>query len=66
MTLWSYFACVMTDPGKVPRGWHPFPNDEVAHTQTHTPPPLPPAVALTPHPPLFLYAVLVDIGVEHF
>ncbi|KAK9824734.1 hypothetical protein WJX74_002769 [Apatococcus lobatus] len=33
MTLWSYFACVTTDPGKVPRGWHPFPNDEEADAQ---------------------------------
>mmetsp|Transcript_27492 Transcript_27492/g.69960 ORF Transcript_27492/g.69960 Transcript_27492/m.69960 type:complete len:318 (-) Transcript_27492:521-1474(-) len=27
MLLWSYFAAVLTDPGRVPPGWHPF-NDE--------------------------------------
>ena len=30
MLLWSYFAAVTTDPGRVPAGWHPFANDEVA------------------------------------
>ena len=29
MLLWSYFACVLTDPGKTPEGWHPFESDEV-------------------------------------
>jgi len=24
MMLWSYFACVLTDPGTVPHGWQPF------------------------------------------
>jgi hypothetical protein len=28
MTLWSYFACVLTDPGRVPPGWAPPPEDE--------------------------------------
>ena len=28
MVLWSYFACVLTDPGRVPDGWTPPPEDE--------------------------------------
>ena len=32
MLLWSYFACVLTDPGKTPEGWHPFETDEVDRT----------------------------------
>ena len=27
MLLWSYFACVLTAPGDVPRGWTPAPED---------------------------------------
>lgn len=27
MLLWSYFACVLTEPGGVPKGWTPFPED---------------------------------------
>eukprot|EP00803_Ostreobium_quekettii_P006590 evm.model.scf_259.1 EVM.evm.TU.scf_259.1 scf_259:251-5537(-) len=30
MLLWSYFATVVTDPGAVPEGWHPFADDETA------------------------------------
>ena len=29
MTLWSYLACFMTQPGHVPPGWHPFQDAEV-------------------------------------
>lgn len=29
MTVWSYFAAVMTDPGRVPEGWSPFPDEQV-------------------------------------
>jgi len=28
MLLWSYFATVLTDPGEVPTGWTPAPEDE--------------------------------------
>lgn len=28
MLLWSYFTTVLTDPGRVPIGWHPFPDAE--------------------------------------
>ena len=28
MVLWSYFACVLTEPGRVPDGWTPPPEDE--------------------------------------
>ena len=27
MLLWSYFACVLTEPGGVPKGWTPHPED---------------------------------------
>ena len=27
MVLWSYFACVLTEPGRVPDGWNP-PHEE--------------------------------------
>ena len=30
MVLWSYFACVLTEPGKVPDGWTPPQEDEEA------------------------------------
>eukprot|EP01025_Chloroclados_australasicus_P032884 TRINITY_DN333_c2_g1_i2.p3 TRINITY_DN333_c2_g1~~TRINITY_DN333_c2_g1_i2.p3 ORF type:complete len:300 (-),score=26.83 TRINITY_DN333_c2_g1_i2:1120-2019(-) len=30
MMLWSYFACVIADPGHVPHNWHPFVDDEDA------------------------------------
>ena len=30
MVLWSYFACVLTEPGKVPDGWTPPAEDEEA------------------------------------
>ena len=29
MLMWSYFAAVLTDPGRVPPGWTPFGSDEV-------------------------------------
>lgn len=29
MLTWSYFAALITDPGEVPIGWHPFPDDAV-------------------------------------
>jgi hypothetical protein len=29
MTTWSYFAAVLTDPGRVPEGWSPFPDEQV-------------------------------------
>lgn len=29
MVLWTYFAAVVVDPGRVPPGWHPFPDDSV-------------------------------------
>lgn len=28
MALWSYLACFATEPGHVPRGWHPFQDAE--------------------------------------
>uniref|UniRef100_A0A7S0T2N3 S-acyltransferase n=1 Tax=Mantoniella antarctica TaxID=81844 RepID=A0A7S0T2N3_9CHLO len=28
MVLWSYFACVLTEPGRVPDSWQPPPEDE--------------------------------------
>tara|TARA_B100001540_G_scaffold304229_1_gene313715 strand:- start:437 stop:1507 length:1071 start_codon:yes stop_codon:yes gene_type:complete len=28
MVLWSYFACVLTEPGRVPDGWQPPPEPE--------------------------------------
>lgn len=30
MTLWSYLACFATEPGHVPRGWHPFQDAEAS------------------------------------
>lgn len=33
MLLWSYFATFLTDPGRVPPGWHPFPSDEEAQQE---------------------------------
>ena len=30
MVLWSYFACVLTEPGKVPDGWTPPQEDDEA------------------------------------
>lgn len=30
MVTWSYFAALLTDPGEVPIGWHPFPDDAVS------------------------------------
>eukprot|EP00879_Flechtneria_rotunda_P021321 GHRR01022471.1.p1 GENE.GHRR01022471.1~~GHRR01022471.1.p1 ORF type:complete len:240 (+),score=51.03 GHRR01022471.1:886-1605(+) len=30
MLTWSYFAAVVTDPGQVAAGWHPFPDDATA------------------------------------
>lgn len=30
MLTWSYFAALLTDPGEVPIGWHPFPDDAVS------------------------------------
>ena len=35
MVLWSYFACVLTEPGRVPDGWTPPPEDEEEATQAH-------------------------------
>ena len=29
MTLWSYLACFLAQPGHVPPGWHPFQDSEV-------------------------------------
>ena len=31
MTLWSYLACFATEPGHVPRGWHPFQDAEARY-----------------------------------
>ena len=33
MLLWSYFATFLTDPGRVPPGWHPFPSDAEAQAE---------------------------------
>jgi len=33
MVLWSYFATVLTDPGRVPDNWHPFVDDAVAEVE---------------------------------
>jgi hypothetical protein len=30
MVLWSYFACVLTEPGRVPEGWNPPPEVSTA------------------------------------
>lgn len=30
MLTWAYFAALATDPGEVPVGWHPFPDDAVS------------------------------------
>lgn len=30
MTVWSYLACVTTDPGRVPEGWMPFADEAVS------------------------------------
>lgn len=35
MVLWSYFATVLTDPGRVPDNWHPFVDDAV-QLQSHS------------------------------
>lgn len=37
MTLWSYLACFATEPGHVPRGWHPFQDAEVSSSQWDRP-----------------------------
>lgn len=34
MLTWSYFAALLTDPGEVPVGWHPFPDDAVRQLLT--------------------------------
>jgi hypothetical protein len=33
MLTWAYFAALLTDPGEVPVGWHPFPDDAVGWRQ---------------------------------
>jgi hypothetical protein len=33
MALWSYFAAVGTEPGRVPSGWHPFEDDAAAEME---------------------------------
>ena len=33
MLLWSYFAAALTDPGRVPLGWHPFEDDAAARLE---------------------------------
>jgi hypothetical protein len=30
MLTWCYLAAVLVDPGQVPLGWHPFPDDAVS------------------------------------
>lgn len=35
MLTWSYFAALLTDPGEVPIGWHPFPDDAVSLAVAH-------------------------------
>jgi len=37
MLTWAYFAALLTDPGEVPAGWHPFPDDAVCR-QAGSPP----------------------------
>jgi palmitoyltransferase ZDHHC2/15/20 len=44
LLLWSYFACAVTGPGRVPPGWHPFTSDadaaaELERLQTDPPDP---------------------------
>ena len=39
--MWSYFAALLTEAGRVPPGWSPFPSDEVS------PPAFPPALRHT-------------------
>ncbi len=29
LCVWSYLATVTVDPGRVPQGWHPFPDEQV-------------------------------------
>lgn len=36
MLLWSYFTTVLTDPGRVPVGWHPFPDAEQVVVVDHS------------------------------
>lgn len=55
MLLWSYFTTVLTDPGRVPAGWHPFPDAEqvvlaTAHVLRCSPPPQNRAHPATAHP----------------
>lgn len=33
MLVWSYFACVTTDAGRVPSGWHPFSDEQQARIE---------------------------------
>lgn len=33
MVLWSYFAAVSTDPGRVPAGWSPFTDEQTAQME---------------------------------
>ncbi|CAK0786961.1 hypothetical protein CVIRNUC_010175 [Coccomyxa viridis] len=34
MLMWSYFAALLTEPGRVPSGWSPFPSDEEAQLES--------------------------------
>jgi hypothetical protein len=33
LLTWCYMAAVLVDPGQVPAGWHPFPDDAVREQQ---------------------------------
>ena len=35
--MWSYFAALLIEPGRVPPGWSPFPSDEVSSPQSLQP-----------------------------
>ena len=35
MLLWSYFAALLSEPGKIPPGWSPFASDEVRQPSLH-------------------------------
>ena len=35
LVLWTYFAAVLTDPGRVPPDWHPFVDEQVGVCDAH-------------------------------
>lgn len=39
LCVWSYLATVTVDPGRVPPGWHPFPDEQVRRGAVREPGP---------------------------